>query len=203
MSTEYRPVKEILARDMFDGRLANSGVYEHVAPDTTEETRVLTDRRNYLVVWIDAEGVVKGLTRRGMNAPQKIFEAIEVAFETEIVSEYEGRYWGFESDEEYQKWMEEMAKVDAESFYADVLKYLKGEPHELKPGTIGMLAAEQIKRHVADRPQLLDAENEGDLRALVEHTFHHGDHVVTVTLTEQDLAYADMIATHESDLPSA
>jgi hypothetical protein len=203
MSTDYRPLKEILARDMFDGRLANCGVYEHVVPGNTEETRVLTDSRNYVIVWLDAEGVVKGLTRSGMNAPQKIFEAIEVAFETEIVSEYEGRYWGFESDKEYEKWMEEMAKADSERFYADVLKYLKGEPHKLQPGTIGMRAAEQVKRHVADRPQLLDAESEGELRALVKHTLHHGDHVVTVTLTEQDLAFADMIATHESDLPQA
>jgi hypothetical protein len=203
MSTDYRLLENVRACDMFDGRLEKRGVYEHIAAETTAATRFLTDRRNYLTVRINADGVVQDLTRGGMNAPQTILQAIEEAFETEIVSEYEGRYWGFESDEEYDKCMQEMEKADNEKFHADVVRYLKGEPHKLRPGTIGMLTAEQVKKHVADRPQLLDAENEGELRAVVEHTLWHADHVVTVTLTEQDLAFVDMVATHESDLPSA
>jgi hypothetical protein len=203
MSTNYRPIKNILARDMFDGRLAKLGVHEHILDDTAAATRLLTDGCNFIIVHINAEGVVDGFTRRGMNAPGKILDVIEVAFDTEIVSEYEGRYWGFESDEEFEKWQEEQAKAANEEFFADVLRYLKGEPHRLQTGTIGMLTAEQVKKQVAKRPELLDAKNENELRALVEHILHRGDHVVTVTLTEQDLAYADMIATHESDLPSA
>jgi hypothetical protein len=170
MSTSYRPLAEIIARDLFDGRLANYGVFEHVAADTgtTERRRILTDGRNYLLVYMSADGIVRELIRNGMNAPRNILGAVEVAFDTEIVSEYDGRYWGFESDEEYDKCIEEMAKEDNERFYADVLRYLKGQqPQELKRGTIGMQAAEQVRKMVAARPELLDSENEEELRALL------------------------------------
>jgi hypothetical protein len=38
MSTDYRLLKEIRARDMFDGRLGRYDVHEHIKPDETAET---------------------------------------------------------------------------------------------------------------------------------------------------------------------
>jgi hypothetical protein len=66
MTTDYRPLKDISAREMFGGRLETFGVREHVEAETPEATRFLTDGRNYLVVDVNPEGDVMYLTRRVM-----------------------------------------------------------------------------------------------------------------------------------------
>ena len=43
MSTDYRPLKKIAACDLFDGRLEEFNVREHLRSDTTEHYRLLTD----------------------------------------------------------------------------------------------------------------------------------------------------------------
>jgi hypothetical protein len=64
MSTDYRLIRKVAAWEVFDGRLEEFGVHEHVEPDTTiEKTRLLTDGRNYLWVYIDDDGLVASLTR--------------------------------------------------------------------------------------------------------------------------------------------
>jgi len=88
MSTHYRCLKDILASDLFGGRLGRFGVHKH--PDSTETDQGLTDGRNAVAVDVDDKGLVTGFTRRHANAPQKIFHAIEEAFGTEIVSEVLG-----------------------------------------------------------------------------------------------------------------
>src|SRR6516164_5670997 len=90
MSTDFVSLKKIAARDLFDGRLEEFGVLEHVKPDETTETkRCLTDGRNYLWVYINNEGFVACFSRYGGNAPGKILSAITDAFDTDIVSEYQ------------------------------------------------------------------------------------------------------------------
>jgi hypothetical protein len=204
MSTDYRPLKDISACEMFDGGLEAFGVREHIANDTTEKTRFLTDGRNYLNVDVSPEGMVMYLTRRGANAPQKILNAIAKAFDTEIVSEYEQwRFWGFESEEAFNVWMEDQAKCDQEALYADVLRYVRGEAHSLVPGTLGMGWANEMKERVSKSPDLLLPEKENEFRAALKQIVDRQDNVVTVELSEKDLAFVDMIATHEDDLPSA
>ena len=57
MSTDYRLLRKASACDLFDGRLEEFGVREHVKPEaTTETSRLLTDGRNYLWVYIDDDG---------------------------------------------------------------------------------------------------------------------------------------------------
>ena len=88
MSTDYRLLKEIRARDMFDGRLGRYDVHEHIKPDETAETqRCLSDGRNYVWVYIGEDGFVSILSRYGCNAPGKILNSIADAFDADIVSE--------------------------------------------------------------------------------------------------------------------
>ncbi|MGB9271840.1 MAG: hypothetical protein WCB74_21865, partial [Pseudolabrys sp.] len=63
MSTDYRLIRiNVPACDLFDDRLEEFGVREHVMPEeTTEKSRLLTDGRNYLWVYIDDEGFVHSL----------------------------------------------------------------------------------------------------------------------------------------------
>jgi hypothetical protein len=110
---------------------------------------------------------------------------------------------GFESEEAFDKWMEDESRAAEEKFYADVLRYVQGEAHNLTPGTLGMGRADEVKKRVSERPELLLPENKNELRATFKQILDYRENVADVTLTEQDIAFADMIATREDDLPSA
>src|ERR1700738_2082099 len=120
MSTDFTPGRRIFARDLFDGRLAKFGVHEWVTPkgdqapndgqdndfwvwgtSQDDQSRTLTDGQgNYLWVSIDDDGSVAIFTRYGRNDTDAVLAAVAEAFETEIFSEHEPQFWGFETNEE-------------------------------------------------------------------------------------------------------
>src|SRR5215813_13719062 len=143
MSTSYRPFKKVHASNLFDGRLEAFGFRDHVTPDeTTERRRCLTDGRNYLWVYIADSGFVSRLVRYGGNAPGKILNAVAEAFETDIVSEYEPQFWGFDTEEERDAVWAAEAQKEEQRFYNDVVKFVRGEAHDIRPDTNGMIWAE-------------------------------------------------------------
>jgi hypothetical protein len=85
---------------------------------------------------------------------------------------------------------------------ADVPAIERGEAHDIQPGTMGMIQAEIAKRLIAESPDLLAEDKRPDLIKAV-NLIYDRDHVVKVTLTDEDLANARMVATHEDDLPQA
>jgi hypothetical protein len=200
MSTDYRLNDKVSAHDLFDERLKMFGIQEYVMPKTDERSRCLTDGRNYLWVHLTEDGFVGCLSRYGANAPGKILDAIAETFNTEIFSEYEPQFWGFDTKEEWDAAMQEMADQHREEFYADVCAYVRGEPNDIRPGTIGEIQANIAKTLVEQNPALLSQENKDKLLAEMEAIYDR-DHTVTVTLSPEDLAFARMIATHEEDLP--
>jgi hypothetical protein len=203
MSTSYRPLKEISALDLFDGRLEDLGIREHIAENTTEGSRCLTDGRNYMWVYVDREGKVSDLVRYAPNvAPGKILNAVRQLFDTDIVSEYEPQYWGFDTEEEWDAFQAKISKQHKDEFYVDIMKFLRGEPHNISPGTNGMTMAKIAKTLVEKDPSLLNPENKEKLLAKVDEVFL-GEHVVRVELTPEDIARAEMMVTHEDDLPQA
>src|SRR6516165_7790930 len=203
MSTDFVSLKKIAARDLFDGRLEEFGVLEHVKPDETTETkRCLTDGRNYLWVYINNEGFVACFSRYGGNAPGKILSAITDAFDTDIVSEYQPQFWGFNTQEEWDAAEKEMSREADERFYADIVRYVRSEPNDIRPGTIGMIQAEIAKKLVEENAALLLPESKEKLLKQID-TIYYRDHAVRVTLSKEDIALARMVVTHEDDLPSA
>jgi hypothetical protein len=203
MSTHYAPFNKIRARDLFDGRLEKFSVREQLTADTTETRKCLTDGRNCLWVYINDDGFVGSFTRYAPNgAPGKILNAIAQTFDTDIFSEYEPQYWGFETQEEWDAWQEELAKEHDEKFHAEILKYLRGEPTDIQPGTVGMQLAQIASRLVENDPTLLLSENKDKLLNGARSVYDR-DHAVTVTLSPEDIALVEMIATHEDDLPKA
>jgi hypothetical protein len=88
MSTDFRLLQRVRACDLFDGRIEEFGVREHVKPDaTTKKRRCLTDGCNYLWVYIDDDGFVSSLSRFAPNGdPSEILDAIAVALDTYIAS---------------------------------------------------------------------------------------------------------------------
>ena len=125
MSTDYCPLRKVPACDLFDGRLEEFGVREHVKPEaTTEKSRLLTDGRNYLWVSIDDDGFVGRLTRYAPNgAPGKILNALANVFDTDIVTEYEPQFWGFDTQEEWKRAWKNVAEV--RGGFIELLKYLQ------------------------------------------------------------------------------
>ena len=165
MSTDYRPLKEIAACDLFDGRLEKFNVREDVGRGTTERKRCLTDGCNYLWVFIGDDGFVRDFTRWMPNGnPGKILNAIAEIFDTDIVSEYEPQYWGFETEEEWDAAVNKRAEEHEREFYIELLKYCRGEPNNIKPGTAGMAMAEIAKKLGEKNPSLLLPENKDKLR---------------------------------------
>ena len=195
MSTDYRMFRKVPACDLFDGRLEEFGVREHVKPEaTTEKSRLLTDGRNYLWVYIDDEGFVHCLNPRASRiryfpngAPGKILNALANVFDTDIVSEYEPQFWGFDTQEEWDACMEKMSQKAEEEFHIELLKYLRGEPNDIRPGTIEMIEAEIAKTLVEKNPSLLLSVNKDKLRNEIQSIYKR-EHAVTVTLSPQDMA---------------
>jgi hypothetical protein len=106
MSTDFRPERNIFARDLFDGRLAKFGVDEW-RTSHEGQARCLSDNQgNYLWVLIDDDGDVAEFTENGWdNDTDTILAAVAEAFETEIFSEHEPQYWGCETNEELDRYI--------------------------------------------------------------------------------------------------
>jgi Integrase core domain len=159
-----RPLSQIRMTDLFDGRLEKAGVREEHGEDTTANLKFLTDGRNFLWVYGNEKGLVSRFTRRGMmNAPQRILQAICDEFDVDIVSEYEPEFWGYETKEEWEAAWAAIAEKDEQSFYNEVVKFVRGEGHEIGPGSIGMIKAEIAKRLIAESPDLLAEDKRPDL----------------------------------------
>src|SRR5215203_6472676 len=190
MSTHYCLLKKVPACDLFDGRLEEFNVREPVNPDhTTEKARCLTDGRNCVWVYIGDDGFVSSLTRYGNNAPGKILNVLAEVFDTDIVSEYEAQYWGFDTQEEWDAWLDKQGKEDEERFHTEILKYLRGEPNDITPGTIGMIEAEIARTLVEKDPALMLLENKDKLRNEIKSIYDR-DQAVFVTLDDRQLAFA-------------
>jgi hypothetical protein len=66
----------------------------------------------------------------------------------------------FDTQEEWDAHWERMAREDEENFYIEVLKYLRGEPNDIRPGTAGMIKAEIAKKLVENDPARLFADQQ-------------------------------------------
>jgi hypothetical protein len=203
MSTDYRLFEQVKANTLFDGRLENFGVREHVEPgETSQNSRCLTDGRNYLWVYIDDAGLVGCLSRYGGNAPGKILNAIAQALDTDIFSEDEPQFWGFDTQEEWDAAWEQIDNESEEEFYLSVINYVRGQPNDILPGTVGARKADIVKNLVKEDPTLLAAENKDQLLRRME-TIYDRDYAVKITLAQEDIDLATTLATHEDDLPNA
>ena len=202
MSTDFILSRKVSANDLFGGRLATFGIQEHVSSDTSERNRCLTDARNYLWVYLTEDGFVGCLSRYGANAPGKILAAISETFETDVFSEYEPQYWGFDTQEEWDAAEKKLADQHRDRFYADLCAYIRGEPNDIRPGTIGEIKAKIAKTLVESQAALLQPENKDRLLSEMEAIYDR-DHAVIITLGPEEIALAEMLATHEDDLPKA
>ena len=204
MSTDYRPIQNIRFSDLFDGRLERLGVREGVTEETgLTSRRCLTDGRNY--VWVyknsDDEFVDRLVRYRLFNLPGEILGAIAESFDTDIVSEYEPKFWGYETQEAWDAAQSQIHQEQEDEFYVDVLRYVRDEEHELRPGSIGLIKTIIAKKLIADDPDLALPEQIKETLLQTIHEIYFRDHAVIVKLSDADVASAMMAVTHEDDLP--
>ena len=69
---------------------------------------------------------------------------------------------------------EKMSQEHEEEFHIELLKYLRGEPNDIRPGTIGMLKAEIARTLVEKDPSLLLSVNKDKLRNEIQSIYDHG-----------------------------
>jgi hypothetical protein len=172
MSTNYRAVKTIRIADLFDGRMLEFGIDEHFSSDGR---RCLTDARNFLWVGTDERGLVTGFSRYAGNDGEYILETISELFETQIYSEHKPEYYGFKTEAEFRAaelaWVAEQEQAERDC-YDQIAKYVRGDTHEIRPGTIVMTKAEIAKRLALETPALLENEKRADLIKAVERLYY-------------------------------
>ncbi len=203
MSTDYAVKEMIYIKDLFDGRLERYGVYEHLVPGTTSAShRCLTDGgNNYL--WVSGNQKVKYLTRFFPNGnPGRILAAIAETFDSEIFSEYEPQFWGFETEEEWVAAMDEIHEQHQSDFYIEIMKFVTGEPNSIGSGTNGMTMANIAKELIARTPKLASPDCEKELMERVQRIFDE-DHCISVRLDDMDLKTVQLAMTDVEDLPCA
>ena len=128
--------------------------------------------------------------------------AIAEAFDTDIFSEYEPKYWGFDTQEEWDLAWKKIAEEHEAELYVDIMKYLRGEPNDLKPGTVGMIVANIAKDLVTENPGLVSPDKKAELMEAIDQVYQ-ADHAVVIKLDDLDIAAAGMAMTHEGDVPQA
>jgi hypothetical protein len=202
MSTHYTIVPPISASELFDGRLEKFGVREHVNEETTKNHRCLIEGNNYLWLDVEDDGNITSFTRYTPNGnPSRIFNAITETLDFEIFSEHEPQYWGFETEEEWHAWQGAISRKNDEQALVELVKYLRSEPHDFEPGTLGIIWAENVKKFFEKDPTLILPENRDKLLQLYKSGRALTD--VVVEFSPEDWATIEMLATHEKDLPQA
>ena len=191
--TNFKPLTPVRFANLFDGRLGRFGVTEHVSDGTTDTARCLTDGNNWL--WAYDDGDSSCFTRWAPNgAPGRILAAIEEAFDTEIVSEYNYRYWGFETLEEFRDAENKECEEGDADLYESIMKYVRGTR-----GHIHEDWGETAKALILKNPDLVLPEHRAKLLEAVRNGTRSK---LTYTLDERDRAAIELISTHEDELPT-
>jgi hypothetical protein len=99
------------------------------------------------------------------NDAEKILAAVADVFQTEMLSEYQPQYWGFDTDEELEVATETMQRENGRKRLENLRKFLLDEPHDLKSGTTEMVQAEIARLLISRDPELILEQNQGWLQA--------------------------------------
>lgn len=165
MSTDYRLEKEIRMEELFDGRLSPYGVRELREESSSSEFGVLTDGKNQLVVY--AKDVVKLIKRCGLNNETLILNAIAEVFDTKIYSEHSPQFWGFETQADWDAYQATAAEQSKRETYTEIMKFTRGEPSDIHPGTLGQTWANIATEQISKDPGLASQDRMDELMDMV------------------------------------
>jgi hypothetical protein len=204
MSTSYRALIAIPFHSLFDGRLDKYGIREIIKSDTSESLRYLSGKDGILSVYKEQGGADSSFERPSFAPmPWAIFDALAAEFGTDFVSEHDHRYWGFDTAEEWNAFQDKLARDDDDDFYRNVLRFSRGESHELTPGTIGFARAEIARGLIDMDPSLAEPDRRVALFAMITEIYERENPPLRVELTREDLAKVELIMSRRDDLSKA
>jgi hypothetical protein len=82
---------------------------------------------------------------------------------------------------------EKLHKESEEEFYVSVINYVRGQPNNIRPGTIGACEADIAKKLVEEDPTLLEPENKDTLLRTIKSIYD--DRAVRITPTPEDIPF--------------
>jgi hypothetical protein len=71
-----------------------------------------------------------------------------------------------------EEWQEKITAEHRDEFYEQVMRYVRGEDHDLSPGTIGMIQADIAKGLIVDHPDLALPESKERLLQAIESAYN-------------------------------
>jgi hypothetical protein len=195
MTTEYIAGKTIRASELFDGRLEKFGIRERILPEVAEELkrldpdvtyerkRCLTDGISNLGVFVKDDGSIGRLVDYNIvRARNKNLKAIGEEFGTNMIPEYEPEFWGFCTEDGFLDWQIALGEIEID----EIMRFLRGEPHDISRGTVGLVMADLVKELVTKYPALLLSENADQLRDTIRE-LNQRPNGVTLRLSDDDL----------------
>jgi len=114
----------------------------------------ITDGQNFLSVDFDKDGRITSFTRNAGNDARDILTEIAETCDVEIVSEHEPKFWGFETQEEWDASWEALADQQQQELCEQIIRFVRGKPNDIRPGTIAMSMAESAKHLAAKLPRI-------------------------------------------------
>ena len=166
MSTVYGFEKAITMEELFDGRLERFGIYEKVIKGETSSDRRLL-RKGCNGLWIYGDEFVSTFEYCG-NSTASIVNTISDTFDTRVVSDCEPQFWGFETEEEWDRAQNEMHKEDQAELYIEIMKFVRGESNDITPGTNGEGMANTAKNLIKANPNLASPDKEETLMEMID-----------------------------------
>ncbi len=112
MTVDFKPKDKIIIEELFDGRLEQFGIREKIVKGyTSTNFRYLTDwSKTYIRVYGDelVDSFTWHIPNPPKGRPRMVLAVIEKVFDTNIYSNIEPQFWGFETVDEWKSdWGEE------------------------------------------------------------------------------------------------
>lgn len=204
MSTAYKPLMNIRFENIFYARLHKYEVREQIRTNTSDSSRYLAGPDGVLAVFLDQNGVSSTFVRPSFGPmPWSIFDALNREYGTEFFSEHDHRFWGFDTAEEWDKFQNQIAKGNNDDFYVEIIRYARGEPNGLIPGTIGFKKAEIAKTLVEGDPSFAEPEAREALLEALNAIYQRTIETAAVEVTTEDRAKVELLMARTDDLPQA
>jgi hypothetical protein len=122
------------------------------------------------------------------------------AFDSDIFSEYEPQFWGFDTQEEWDAWHEDNRK-DEDECYADLLRFLADQPNNIGAGTVREEQAQIAKRLVSEDPTLVSPNRRKEFIEEIRTAYDNSRKVVVCMEPKDDADLAAMTAAVEKHCP--
>jgi len=124
----YKLIPNVSAEQLFDPKfLEEYDLTERITDRTSKTERCLYDGHESVWVYSDTQGFGWLITE---DDPRWIFYSILNDWDTEIISQFQARYWG---PGQLDELLEDWAELGLDEMYGFIMGHLMGEKYNLRP----------------------------------------------------------------------